>query len=165
MKKMASALLFLSGMCLVSVLGCAGSNPVFRPQAPALAGNTMLYLYRPEASTPGIAKPLRLSYPEVFVDGQPIGIIAYNRYMPIELKPGRHRMRLTGLTENAKDWEARDIEQDVTVEAGRNNYLRFRVEYNLREMSLGRPKSQYIILLTPVSERDAQYEIRNTQRM
>lgn len=152
----------LACVALLLLAGCA--NPVFRPEQPAVSGNAMLYLYRPAASTPGVAKPLRLSYPEVFIDGRSVGTIAYNRYLPLELKPGQHRIRLTGLTENAKGWEPRDIEREITVLPGRNHFLRLRVEYNLHEMNLGQPKAQYIILLTPVAEEDAQYEIRHTQR-
>lgn len=157
----------LLALALTSLLlaGCAGSRSAFQLQTPQVAGNAMLYLYRPEASTPGLAKPLRLSYPEVLVDGRSVGTIAYNSYLPIELQPGKHRIRLTGLTAQAKDWEPRDIDQVVTVRAHQNNFLRFRVDYNLREMNLLQPKSQYIILLTPVDEEDAQYEIRHTLRM
>ena len=151
---------WLSVYLLLAVLtGCAG-NPVFRPQTPQ-AGNTMLYLYRPEASTPGVAKPLRLSYPEVFIDDRSVGVIPYNRYLPLEMKPGKHEIRVTGLTAQARDWEVRDIRRVVNVPAGQASFLRLGVEYNLQKMNLMQPRSQYHILLTPVREEDAIYEIRH----
>jgi hypothetical protein len=159
---------------LASTLGCAGgsnggsnvaNNPVFQPQQPLINGNTMLYLYRPAATTPGVAKPLFRSYPEVFIDDVSVGKITYNSYMPIELKPGKHQIRLTGLTANAMGWETRDIRQTVTVKAGQASFLRLKVEYDLHDMNLLQPKSKYLIHLGPVSADDAQYEIRHTNRM
>jgi hypothetical protein len=129
------------------------------------SSNGMLYIYRPEASTPGLAKPLRFSYPEVLVDDKSVGIIEYNRYLSVELPPGKHKVKLTGLTERAKDWEARDINQNVTVASGNKTFLRFRVDFDVDNMMIFQPKPQYKIFLTPVSENDAIYEIRYTTPM
>jgi hypothetical protein len=123
----------------------------------------MLYLYRPEASTPGPTKPLRFSYPEVLVDGKSVGIIEYNRYLSVELSPGEHTIRLTGLTEKAKGWESRDINRTFTVRSGESKFLRFKVEFDLNQMNIFQPTPQYKIFLTPVDESDAIYEIRHTE--
>lgn len=156
-------------ICLLfNISGCAGSggkNPVFQPQQPLAASNGMLYLYRPEATTPGIAKPLFRSYPEVFIDDRSVGTIAYNSYLAVELKPGKHKIRLTGLTTKARGWEVRDINQTVTVQAGQASFMRLKVEYDLHDMTWLHPESEYLIHLGPVSADDAQYEIRHTQRM
>ena len=159
----------LLSILLLSLLGCVNggnsTNTVFQPTPAYTKGNAMLYLYRPAASSPGIAKPLRFSYPEVFIDGKSYGPIEYDRYMPIELTPGEHQIRLTGLTAKAKDWERRDIDRTIKVSKGESKFMRFRVEYNLAEMNLGQPKSQYSIFLTPVREEDAIYEIRKIKPM
>ena len=157
-------------LALLTVLpGCGGNalpnTNVFKPTPLQSSSNGMLYIYRPEASTPGLAKPLRFSYPEVLIDNKSVGVIEYNRYLSVELKPGQHNIRLTGLTERAKDWETRDINQVVTISAGDSTFRRFKEEYNLDRMNLGQPKAQYKIFLTPVNEGDAIYEIRYTSPM
>ena len=54
--------------------GC--SNPAyFQAVQPSNPNNAVLYLYRPEASNPGLMQPLRFDYPEVFIDGQSIGTL------------------------------------------------------------------------------------------
>ncbi|MBP8030642.1 MAG: hypothetical protein KAY78_05685 [Pseudomonadales bacterium] len=151
--------------------GCAGNDNalpntnVFRPTPLQSSSNGMLYIYRPEASTPGVAKPLRFSYPEVLVDDRSVGVIEYNRYLSVELPPGQHKIRLTGLTEKAKDWETRDIYQVVTITPGDSTFRRFKIEFDLDNMNLFQPKSQYRIFLTPVDANDAIYEIRYTRPM
>ena len=159
-------------IALLAVLpGCGGTNNtlpntnVFKPTPLQSSSNGMLYIYRPEASTPGVAKPLRFSYPEVLVDNKSVGVIEYNRYLSVELKPGQHNIRLTGLTERAKDWETRDINQVVTISAGDSTFRRFKVEYDVNNMMIFQPKAQYKIFLTPVDEGDAIYEIRYTSPM
>lgn len=155
---------------LVALSGCGGTSAlpntnVFKPTPLLSSSNGMLYIYRPEASTPGVAKPLRFSYPEVLVDNKSVGVIEYDRYISVELKPGQHNIRLTGLTEKAKDWETRDINQTVTIAAGESTFRRFKVEYDVNNMMIFQPKSQYKIFLTPVDEGDAIYEIRYTEAM
>ncbi|MCC7517171.1 MAG: hypothetical protein IT470_07525 [Pseudomonadales bacterium] len=145
---------------LAGVSACSSRNDVFTPET--LTGNeSVLYLYRPKASTPGLAKPLLLSYPEVFIDGRSMGVIPYNRRLALKLQPGQHELRLTGLTAQARGWEAHDIRRKITLPAGEASYLRLRVEYDLSRMNLGQPKAQYSIMLTPVREDDAVYEIRH----
>jgi hypothetical protein len=158
----------LVSVALAGCTGTSGSLPnsnVFKPTPLHSNSNGMLYIYRPEASTPGVAKPLRFSYPEVIVDDRSVGVIEYNSYVSVELKPGQHKIRLTGLTEKAKDWETRDINQVVTIAAGESTFRRFKVEFDLDNMNLFQPKSQYKIFLTPVNAGDAIYEIRYTKPM
>ena len=162
--KISHALLGLLLGLTATISGC-GSNTVFKPTPIHTASGAMLYIYRPEAHTPGLAKPLRFSYPEVFVDGKSVGVIAYNRYLAVELAAGTHQIRLTGLTERAKSCEIRDINRKITLQAGESSFLRFRVEYDLSRMNLGQPRAQYSIFLTPVREDDAVYEIRKTTPM
>jgi hypothetical protein len=163
------AMLILTPVLLAGLAGCANDAPpntnVFKPTPLQFSSNGMLYIYRPEASTPGLAKPLRFSYPEVLVDDKSVGVIEYDRYLSIELKPGKHKVRLTGLTERAKDWEARDINQNVNITSGNPTYLRFRVDFDVDNMMIFQPKPQYKIFLTPVGENDAIYEIRYTSPM
>lgn len=151
----------LFGMLVLLLLSGCGHNPVFSPAVSANEVSAVVHLYRPEATTPGLAKPLRYSHPEILVDGAPVGVVGYNEYLSFTVLPGKHTLRITGLTPNARDWELRDINRPFTAEAGDTLYFRLKVEYNLKEMNLFQPKPSYVYFLTPVSANDAQYEIRH----
>lgn len=140
--------------------GCS-SPAYFQAVQPANQQNAVLYLYRPEASNPGLMQPLRFDYPEVFIDGQSIGMLKFNQYRHVELAPGAHSVRITGLSPAAK-WEPRDIEQKVTLSPAQIKYLKLNVQYNLNEMVIGQPSPSYSIHLTPMRSEDALYEIRHT---
>lgn len=141
--------------------GCS-SPAYFQAVQPSNPNNAMLYLYRPEASNPGLMQPLRFDYPEVFIDGQSIGALKFNQYRHLELAPGTHNVRITGLSPAAK-WPIRDIEQKVTLNPAQIKYLKLDVQYNLNEMVIGQPSPSYSIHLTPMRSEDALYEIRHTK--
>ena len=153
----------LFAFLLFSSAACANRD-YFDPTPIAVDGNAMVYLYRPKATTPGLAKPLRMSYPEIMVNGESRGFLKYNRYLPVEVSPGEHEFLVTGLTREAR-WEPRDLSYKLKTEPGKSYFLRLRVEYDTDKMSLGSFKGQYIINFHPVSETDAVYEIRHTDIM
>jgi hypothetical protein len=155
-------LAFLSS--LLSLPAVSANSDYFEPTAIAVDGNAMVYVYRPAATNPGFAKPLRRSYPEIMVDGESAGFLKYNRYLAVEVAPGEHRFLVTGLTRGAR-WEPRDREYKLKVEPGESYFLRLRVEYDTDKMSLGSFKGQYIINFHPVDGNDAVYEIRHTDKM
>ena len=140
--------------------GCTGPG-YFEAVPPSSAEKSVVYLYRPEADNPG-RQPLRFSYPDVLVDEQSVGVLEFNSYRRIELQPGRHSLRITGLSRQAK-WEPRDIEQAFSVAPGETRYLKLDVRFNLSEMTLGSAGPSYLIQLRPMRVDDAVYEIRNTQ--
>ncbi|WP_394558773.1 DUF2846 domain-containing protein [Aquipseudomonas alcaligenes] len=145
---------------LLTLSGCAGPG-YFEAVPPSSPDQAVIYLYRPEADNPG-RQPLRLSYPDVLIDEQSVGTLQFNSYRRIELAPGRHDIRITGLTRQAK-WEPRDIKQVVKVAPGEIKYLKLDVRFNLNEMMLGQPGPSYLIHLRPMRPDDAVYEIRNTE--
>ena len=122
----------------------------------------MVYLYRPAASNPG-TKPLYFSYPEVMVDGNSQGFLHYSQYLAIELPPGQHAFRLTGLTKGAK-WEPRDVDRSINLTPGETAFLEFRVEFNTAEMGLLNMGPKYMINLTQIPESQAVYKIRDTTK-
>lgn len=144
---------------LLMLAGCAGPG-YFEAIPPSNADQSVVYLYRPEADNPG-RQPLRLSYPDVLIDEQSVGTLQFNSHRRIELAPGRHTIRITGLTRQAK-WEPRDIKQNFTVASGETKYIKLDVRFNLSEMSLGQPGDSYLIHLRPMRVDDAVYEIRET---
>lgn len=144
----------------VLLAGC--QNELFKPALQADSSNAVVHIYRPKASTPGLAKPLVFAYPEVWVDDKSVGVIKYDEYTSFRVEPGKHAVRITGLTENARGWDLRDIKQNFRVEAGETKFMRLRVDFDVKEMSLTDPRPVYLHMLTPVSEEDALYEIRKT---
>ncbi len=147
-------------LCLPLLLSACSNTPgYFEAQQPA-AGSSLLYLYRPKADNPGI-QPLRFSYPDIQLDGRSVGQLPFNSHFAVGLSPGKHTLRVTGLSKKAK-WEPRDIEQVFNVSPDEVKYMKLNVQYNLNEMNLGQPSPSYTLFLTPVSASDAVYEIRNT---
>jgi hypothetical protein len=140
--------------------GCTGPG-YFEPVPPSSPENATLYLFRPEADNPG-RQPLRFAYPDLLIDEQSVGTLKFNSYRRVELAPGRHSLRVTGLTREA-NWEPRDIMQTFSIAAGEIKYLKLDVRFNLSEMTLGRPGPSYLIQVRPMRADDAVYEIRNTQ--
>lgn len=145
---------------LLLLSGCAGPG-YFEAIPPSSAEQSVVYLYRPEADNPG-RQPLRFSYPDVLIDEQSVGTLHFNSYRRIELAPGRHNLRITGLTRQAK-WEPRDIKQQFSVAPGEVKYLKLDVRFNLSEMNLGSMGPSYLIHVRPMRADDAIYEIRNTE--
>lgn len=144
---------------LALLAGCAGPGH-FEAVPPGSPSQAVLYLYRPAADNPG-REPLRFSYPDVLIDEQSVGTLKFNAYRRVELAPGTHQIRVTGLT-RAASWEPRDIKQSFSVAPGEIKYLKLDVRFNLNEMMLGNPGPSYLIRLTPMRADDAVYEIRET---
>lgn len=143
----------------VFLAGCQSSS-YFDPTPLANPDNAIVYLYRPAATNPG-KKPLRLSYPEVMIDGKSAGFLKYNEYLSLEVPPGKRQFVLTGLTRDAK-WEPEDRTYSLTVEAGETYFMRFQVEFDVNNMSLGTFTGQYLIYLHPVERDEAIYQIRDS---
>ena len=151
---------FAASLVLSLLLGACSSPGYFEAAQPP-ADQGLLYIYRPKADNPGI-QPLRFDYPDIQIDGQSVGVLPFNSHFPVTLTPGKHHLRVTGLSRNAK-WGPRDIEQTVAIQAGEVKYLKLKVQYNLHEMNLGQPKPSYLLQIMPVRASDAVYEIRATQ--
>lgn len=147
---------------LLVVLGACQNTDYFDPSPTAQPGKALVYVYRPAANNPG-KKPLRLSYPEVMVDGQSMGFLKYNKYLALELEPGKQEFVITGLTKDSK-WEPKDRKYTLNVEADKSYFMRFSVEFDTARMSLGSFTGQYIITFHPVDQSEAVYEIRHTQK-
>jgi hypothetical protein len=155
-------LIAIVGALLLSA--CSQTVGHFTPVAATNPNNTVFYIYRPEASTPGVMKPLKYDYPEVLIDGKSIGVLKYDEYLVTELTSGVHKITITGLTTASSGWAERDIEQAISIGQNKQVFMRLRVEYDLNNMNLGQPGAKYIIQLTPVDAENAKYQIRDTNR-
>jgi hypothetical protein len=153
----------LSGIAILLLGACTQTVGHFSPTVASNPNNTVFYLYRPAATTPGVMKPLKFDYPDVLIDGKSIGVLKYNSYLVTELTPGAHKITITGLTAASSGWAERDIEQAIPASQSKQIFMKLQVEYNLDEMNLGQLGAKYIIQLMPVAAENAQYEIRNTE--
>ena len=160
MKSLQALLLVLA---VLALSGCP-NTAYFEPTPIANTGKAMVYFYRPAATNPGAARPLRLSYPEIMVDGNSVGFLKYNRYLAVEVEPGLKELLVTGLTPDAR-WEPKDLSYKLKMDAGETYFMRLKVEFDTDKMSLGTFKGQYIINFHPVKNTDAVYEIRHTDEM
>ena len=151
---------YLIVVTLATLIGACANTDYFAPTPAADPENAVVYLYRPAASNPG-KKPLTTSYPEIMVDDRSVGLLKYRKHLRIELPAGSHKFVATGLTPEAR-WEPENREYTLRVEAGGVYYMRFRVEFNTDNMSLGSFRGQYIIHLHPVDGSEAIYQIRET---
>lgn len=147
-------------LLLICGLGACANSDYFEKTPLANKENAMVYIYRPGASNPG-KKPLITSYPEILVDDNSAGMLKYNHYLTLELPPGEHEIVATGLTRDAR-WKPEDRRYKLRTEAGQSYFMRFRVEYNTDNMSIGSFRDNYLIHLHPVDESEAVYEIRHT---
>lgn len=141
---------------------CANTVGHFTPTAASDPANTVLYVYRPAATSPGLMKPLKFDYPDVQIDGRSIGVLKYDEYLVSELTPGAHKLTITGLTTIAKGWSERDIEHTIPANRGKQAFMKLQVEYDTDQMTIGQLGPRYTIKLIPVDADDAIYEIRNT---
>ena len=87
----------------------------------------------------------------------------YNEYLPLEVPLGKRQFVLTGLTPDAK-WEPQDRTYTLKVEAGQSYFMRFQVEFDVNNMSLGTFTGQYLIYLHPVERDEAIYQIRHSSQ-
>lgn len=163
MQKISTVLFnLLGGATIFALSACTQNAGHFSPTVASNPNNTVFYIYRPAATTPGLMKPLKYDYPDILIDGKSIGVLKYDEYLVTELTPGAHNITITGLTSAAKGWAERDIEQVIPANQGKQVFMKLRVEYDLDDMNLGQPGAKYTIQLIPVDAENAKYEIRNT---
>ncbi len=160
MKLVFSSMLVGSGLLLLSA--CAATVGHFTPAVASNPNDTVFYIYRPAATSPGLMKPLKYDYPDVLIDGKSIGVLKYDEYLVTELAPGAHTITITGLTSAATGWADRDIQQEIPQGQNKQVFMKLNVEYDLNEMNLGQLGAKYIIRLNPVEAENAIYEIRDT---
>lgn len=96
------------------------------------------------------------------VDGKSVGILEFNKHLPVELSAGKHSMLVTGLVSPA-EWEIADIQEAFSLAPGEVKYLKLDVQFNLDEMALGESSAKYSVFLTPMESATAVSEIRNTE--
>lgn len=147
-------ILIVAGFC-ISLIAC-GSKP-FSYVKPEVKHNAIVYIYRPDAKNPGW-QPLSRKYPEVWLDGKSLGVLKHNRYIAIELEPGVHNLKFTGLTSEA-NWNMPELKRKFSVRHAEQKYFRFLIQYDPKTLGV-LERTKYLQFLTPMSHDKAIYEIR-----
>ena len=88
----------------LGVAGCqtSGGRP-FMPESVENPANGRAYVYWPGQRWREKAG----KYPEVQIDGVPVGVLHYKTYLKLELPPGKHEFRVTAFSE-AANWDVDD---------------------------------------------------------
>ena len=149
---------FIILLWAISGFGCTGVAPYVDRVGSFDTGSGLLIIYRPRAPNPG-SQPLRNQYPEIQLDEQSIGLLRFNEMLRLEVPPGDHDLRVTGLTTAAR-WKQRDITRHVKITPGEKKFFRLNVLYNVDEIRLLKRGTKYNVSLVSVKENDAIYELR-----
>lgn len=124
-------------------------------------GEATLIVYRTKIK--GIlVQPMRRSYPDLILDGSSVGVLKYKKHKIIPIKAGKHRLKVTGLTDKAK-WDQRDKELAFNVKPGETKYLKINIQYDIDEMNKLTTYNKRAVYITPVDTDDAVYEVRDTK--
>lgn len=143
-------------ICLISLAlcvflgGCQSEGPLFEPFVRNDAENSLVYVYWPPQGWRERAD----EYPELRLNGVPVGVLEYRTYLVLEIPPGRHQFLLTGDSEFA-DWEDEDELLTLRLKRGETKYLRFLVKFNQVENRLGQGRMKYVTQLLPISAEQA----------
>lgn len=149
-----------SMLCFVFLLSACSGPGYFEPIQPLYGNDSVLYIYRPKADNIGM-QPLRLSYPDLILNGDSIGVLNLNHYRSVRLEAGEHTLKATGLTKKAR-WKPKDKDLTFKIEPGEIKYIKLNVRYDMSKMNLGQPGAKHLIHLTPMAADTAIYEIRET---
>ena len=139
---------------LAATMGCQSPRTPFTPTAVKKPGNGKVYVYWPGqrwGEKSGQAAEIR-------IDGVPVGLLYYKRYLELELPGGAHRFSLSGESPEA-NWDGPAQSFTARVEAGRNLYIRLLVKYDQTSNRLGQGGMQYVIHFLPRGESEARREM------
>lgn len=114
---MKSRNLILAIICMLVLLGCSATGPIYTRPTSVSESNALLLLYRPAQM-----KGMVIS-PPVYIDDQEMFEIANGSYAELSLIPGKHviETRKVGRLFSA---DAKGI-AEITVEAGQTYYVRW----------------------------------------
>jgi len=155
MFKPALVLLFCMGL-----LGCQSNQTPFVPQAIKKPGNGKIYVYwagQRWAEKSGKSAELQ-------IDGVPVGVLRYKKYIEMEMAAGSYELRLTGDSPDA-DWDAPDQAFTGRLDAGEIKYVRLLIKYDQQTNSLGHGLLDYAVLFLPRAEREARLEMYGLKKV
>ena len=144
----------------VFISGCQSTNQAEGNQYKvdeSESKTAVIYLYRPNTGHKGKA----LEYPEVFIDGESLGVMKVRGYMMKEVSAGKHEIRITGAT-NKADWSFPEKKRTFNVKPESKNYFRLMVRFDMDSNQLLGLMMKHELFLTPVEADEAIREMKDT---
>lgn len=144
----------------VVLTACESTPTPYTPTLISKPGNGKLFVYWPGqrwGEKSGRA-------PEIQLDGIPVGLLKYKRYIEIETAAGTYELKLTGDSE-ASNWDGPERAFPAKVEAGENLYVRLLVKYDQQANRLGQGAMSYVITFLPRAEANALLEMDGLKKV
>jgi hypothetical protein len=145
--------------CL-AVTACTSSPTPYTPTLITKPGNGKLFVYWPGqrwGEKSGRA-------PEIQLDGLPVGLLKYKRFIEIEMAPGTYELKMTGESE-LSNWNGPERAFPAKVVAGENLYVRLLVKYDQETNRLGQGAMGYAVTFLPRAESEALLEMDGLKKV
>ncbi len=151
-----SALLLVVGL----FWGCQTTVEPFTPSTLQDPGNALIYVYWPGQRW----REKSGQYPEIRLDGVPIGILRYKTYLMIEVAAGDHELRMTADSE-AANWTGIDQFFSTPLKRGEIKYVRLLVRYDQNKNSLSDGLMTHVVLFLPRAGGQARLEMADLKEV
>ncbi len=139
---------------------CSSTPKPFTPTLITKPGNGKLFVYWPGqrwGEKSGRA-------PEIQLDGVPMGLLTYKRYIEMELAPGTYELKMTGDSDES-NWDGPERAFPAKVVAGENLYVRLMVKYDQDTNRLGQGALGYVVNFLPRAEGQALLEMDGLKKV
>jgi len=145
--------------CL-AVAACTSSPTPYTPTLITKPGNGKLFVYWPGQRWGEKSG----SAPEIQLDGVPVGLLKYKRFIEIEMAPGTYELKMTGESE-LSNWNGPERAFPAKVVAGENLYVRLLVKYDQETNRLGQGAMGYAVTFLPRAESEALLEMDGLKKV
>ena len=150
-----------AGFLFLMLNGCESPDgPPFMPQAAKNPENGRAFIYWPGQRWREKAG----QYPEVQLDGVPVGVLRYKTYLEVEMPPGKHEFRVTAFSEAAK-WNVDDKFFTTSIEPGETLYVRLFVQFDQKKNNLSNGLMKYVVQFLPKAEAQARMEMQDLREL
>ena len=142
------------------IAACESTPSSYTPTLISKPGNGKLFVYWPGQRWG--EKSGRS--PEIQLDGVPLGLLSYKRYIEIEIAPGTYELKLTGESEDS-NWNGPERSFPAKVVAGENLFVRLLVKYDQETNRLGQGALGYAVTFLPRAETEALLEMDGLKKV
>lgn len=145
--------------CL-AIAACASSPTPYTPTLITKPGNGKLFVYWPGQRWGEKSG----STPEIQLDGVPVGLLKYKRYIEIEVAPGTYELKVTGESD-ASNWNGPERAFPAKVVADENLFVRLLVKYDQETNRLGQGALGYTVMFLPRAQSEALLEMDGLKKI
>lgn len=145
---------------ILAISACQSAPTPYTPTLITKPGNGKLFVYWPGQRWG--EKSGRS--PEIQLDGVPVGLLKYKRYIEIEMAAGTYELKMTGDSE-ASNWNGPERAFPAKVVAGENLFVRLLVKYDQETNRIGQGLMGYAINFLPRAESEALLEMDGLKKV